>query len=166
MLKWLLHLGCIASFGWTIYWDLYVSIYSLIGEFIWTASQIWNYFFQILDIPTQKSFGGQWKYLTFINLWIQLTYFIVSFLNNIFGSFSKDKLSSSRLQKVRDYYFATLAFPIGQFVGIIFWTLWHINRELVFPKAFDSIFPSYINHLMHTVVIPGNDKTNLLLIRN
>ena len=59
--------------------------------------------------------------------------------------------------QIRDYYFATLAFPIGQFVGIIFWTLWHINRELVFPKAFDSIFPSYINHLMHTVVIPGND---------
>ena len=120
-------------------------------------SHIYNDSFQILDIPTQKSFGGQWKYLTFINLWIQLTYFIVSFLNNIFGSFSKDKLSSSGLQKVRDYYFATLAFPIGQFVGIIFWTLWHINRELVFPKAFDSIFPSYINHLMHTLVIPGNE---------
>ena len=50
--------------------------------------------------------------------------------------------------------FLKLTLLAGQFVGLIFWTLWHIDRELVFPKAFDAIFPSYINHMMHTTVIP------------
>jgi len=131
MLHFLVQIIAIANFGWAIYWDLY-----------------------ILDIPTQKSFGGQWKYLTFWNMWIQLIYFSISFLNNIFGSHSTDTKSATCLQKCRDFLFSTLAFPIGQFVGIIFWLLFNIDRELVFPKAFDAIFPNYINHMMHTTVIP------------
>ena len=46
------------------------------------------------------------------------------------------------------------AFPIGQFVGVIFWTLFYIDRELVFPLVLDEIFPNYINHMLHTTVIP------------
>lgn len=131
MLHLLVQLIAIANFAYAIYWDLY-----------------------ILKLPTQRSFGGQWKYLTFWNMWIQLIYFTISFLNNIFGSHATDKKSSSTLQKIRDFLFSTLAFPIGQFVGIVFWTLFKIDRELVFPAAFDKFFPNYINHMMHTTVVP------------
>ena len=56
-----------------------------------------------------------------------------------------------------------LAFPIGQFVGIIFWTLFYINRELVFPLALDKIFPNYVNHMLHTTVIPVQLSELILL---
>ena len=62
--------------------------------------------------------------------------------------------SASGLQKVRDYLFATLAFPIGQFVGIVFWTLYNIDREIIFPVVLDKIYPNYINHMLHTTVMP------------
>ena len=71
------------------------------------------------------------------------------------GSQATDSTKASKLQKCRDYLFATLAFPIGQFVGIIFWVLFHIDRELVFPLHYDNFFPNYINHAMHTTVIPA-----------
>jgi len=129
MLHILVQLISIANFGYAIYWDLF-----------------------ILDVP--ETFAGKWKYLTFWNLWIQLIYFSISLLNNIFGSHSVTKESTSSLQSIRDFMFATVAFPIGQFVGIIFWTLFNIDRELVFPKALDAFFPNYINHMMHTTVIP------------
>ena len=132
MLHLLIQLAAIVNFAYTIYWDLY-----------------------ILKLPGRPSFGGQWKYLTFINLWIQLIYFSVSFFNNFIGSQATDSTKASKLQKCRDYLFATLAFPIGQFVGIIFWVLFHIDRELVFPLHYDNFFPNYINHAMHTTVIPA-----------
>jgi len=120
-----IQLAVAISFAYTIYWDLY-----------------------ILKLPGPKTFGGQWKFLTFWNLWIQFIYFTISFLSNLLGS------KASKLQSVRDYMFATLAFPIGQFVGIVFWVLFHLDRELVFPKLLDQFFPNYINHMMHSTVIP------------
>ena len=136
MLHILVQIVAIVNFAYAIYWELF-----------------------ILNDPRNKpgssrAFGGQWKYLTFLNLWLQLVYFVISFLNNIFRSHAKEDNSATSLQKIRDFLFATLAFPIGQFVGIIFWMLFHIDRELVFPVILDKIFPNYINHMLHTTVIP------------
>merc|ERR1712080_693844 len=47
-----------------------------------------------------------------------------------------------------------VAFPIGMFVGIIFWSLWHVDRELVLPERYDPFFPAWLNPCMHSVVIP------------
>ena len=130
----IVQLAVALSFLYTIYWDLY-----------------------ILKLPGPRTFGGQWKFLTFWNLWIQFIYFTISFLTNILGS------KASKLTSIRDYLFATLAFPIGQFVGIVFWVLFHLDRELVFPKRFDEFFPNYINHLMHTTIIPAQLLELILL---
>jgi len=92
----------------------------------------------------RKQFGGVWKYLTFLNMLLQLIFFIIAFLANFVKS----------LRGARDIIFASAAFPIGMFVGIIFWSLWAIDRELIFPKILDQYFPSILNHCMHTTVIP------------
>ncbi|XP_036206348.1 androgen-dependent TFPI-regulating protein isoform X7 [Myotis myotis] len=52
--------------------------------------------------------GGQWKYLTLLNL----------------------------------------------FVFLSFWLLFFYDRELVYPKAVDGIFPVWLNHAMHTFILP------------
>ena len=124
MIHFLVQLAAITNFAYAIYWDYY-----------------------FLKAPQKMSFGGQWKYLTYWNLWIQLIYFCISLLNNIIGTCHK-------IKKYRDDFFATIAFPIGQFVGIVFWILYHIDREVIFPLVMDDFFPNYINHMRHTSVVP------------
>ncbi|KAJ8790559.1 hypothetical protein J1605_004532 [Eschrichtius robustus] len=48
----------------------------------------------------------------------------------------------------RDLLFTTLAFPISAFVFLSFWILFLYDRELVYPKALDGIFPVWLNHAM------------------
>ncbi|XP_016336759.1 androgen dependent TFPI regulating protein 1 isoform X2 [Sinocyclocheilus anshuiensis] len=76
----------------------------------WYVFTIWsNCTLQTSDRhPGVRSYGGRWKYLTFINL----------------------------------------------FVFISFWTLYTYDRELVYPKLLDEIIPIWLNHAMHTVIMP------------
>lgn len=39
------------------------------------------------------------------------------------------------------------------FVGLTFWGLYAVDRELVFPKAIDPYFPGWLNHVMHTNIM-------------
>lgn len=39
------------------------------------------------------------------------------------------------------------------FVGLTFWGLYAIDRELIFPKLIDQFFPTWLNHLMHTNIM-------------
>ncbi len=79
--------------------------------------------------PTRRKFGGMWKYLTFWNLWLQLGYFCVSLAVTLSGGDNAPRHASSasspskrkeeqvglvsRLQRLRDDFFASVAFPIG-----------------------------------------------------
>ena len=122
----LMQLAAVASFAWAMHYQMYR-----------------------IEMPERLSggrnkFGGVWKYLTFLNMLLQFIFFIVAVLANFVKS----------LRSTRDLIFASAAFPIGMFVGIIFWTLYHIDRKLIFPVELDEYFPAILNHCMHTTVIP------------
>lgn len=102
------------------------------------------------NIPGRTSaFGGMWKFLTFWDLWFQLTYFTVALINNIVGSESSSKKASST-QKLRDHLFASVAFPIGIFVCLFFWAVHLYDDNLIFPPQVAKFYPWYANHMMHT----------------
>lgn len=42
-----------------------------------------------------------------------------------------------------------------QFVSFIFWALYAVDRELIFPASVDEWFPSWLNHIMHTLPAVG-----------
>lgn len=96
---------------------------------------------------------GQFKYLTFWDMLLQFSYFTFAFLNDVVGSNTLVVKRQSATQKVRDYLFSTVAFAIGIFVTVSFWGLYNIDRNLIFPKIFDSWFPFWLNHNVHTT--PG-----------
>uniref|UniRef100_A0AAZ3PD69 Androgen dependent TFPI regulating protein 1 n=1 Tax=Oncorhynchus tshawytscha TaxID=74940 RepID=A0AAZ3PD69_ONCTS len=58
------------------------------------------------------------------------------------------------LVKLRDTIFTILAFPIGTFVFLSFWSIYHYDREMVYPKFLDDIIPSWLNHALHTIILP------------
>ena len=109
------------------------------------------YFKYGLKIPGHRhnALGGEWKFLTHWNLWLQLIYFSVSLCNELLSQ----QASASRLQKARDFLFSTLAFPVGLFVAISFWSIYMVDRSLVFPKKLDQFFPLWANHMMHTTCL-------------
>jgi len=112
------------------------------------------YFTNCLKIPGHRhnAFGGQWKFLTYWNLWLQMIYFSVALLNELFDSHVRTSgmESASKIQKIRDYLFGTLAFPVGVFVTISFWSLYSVDRNFVFPKKLDEFYPVWANHMLHT----------------
>nr|CAD7261521.1 unnamed protein product [Timema shepardi] len=84
---------------------------------------------------------------------VQALYFAIALLNDVAGSNEVTNKEGPTIRKIKDYLLAAIAFPIAMFVGVTFWSLMAIDRELVFPKALDEFFPSWLNHVMHTNIM-------------
>jgi hypothetical protein len=74
---------------------------------------------------------------------IQAVYFIIALLNDFVGTNEVLLSKAPKIRKLKDYFFAAFAFPVAFNVGVTFWGLYAVNRELVFPKAIDAFFPKY-----------------------
>ncbi|XP_016517610.1 androgen-induced gene 1 protein isoform X1 [Poecilia formosa] len=158
--------------------------------------------YKALDMPAHQTYGGSWKFLTFIDLltgsepilmvrvealkryWsrvgsdhrgsaevnvlpaaepeqvIQAVFFGLCVLIDVSSLLTKgaDSREQERQLKkligLRDWMMAVLAFPVGAFVVFTFWTLYLYDRELVYPKLLDNFIPQWLNHGMHTTVLP------------
>ncbi|CAH1101820.1 unnamed protein product [Psylliodes chrysocephalus] len=54
--------------------------------------------------------------------------------------------------KTRAFLFNALLFPCTVLVIVTFWSIWHVDRELIFPKEIDEYFPSWLNHVLHSFI--------------
>ncbi len=93
-------------------------------------------------------FPGQWKYLTFWNMFIQLAFCVLCLVNDVTGG--RSRRPRVRLVRLEDFFFASVAFPVGIFVGLIFWGLYFSNKDLIYPHPLEIIIPDWLNHAMHT----------------
>lgn len=116
--------------------------------------------YKAIDMPAHQTYGGSWKFLTFINLVIQAIFFGICVLTDLSSLLTKgnDNQEQERqlrkLISLRDWMMAVLAFPIGVFVVTMFWSIYLYDRELVYPKLLDNFIPTWLNHGMHTTVLP------------
>ncbi|XP_072532905.1 androgen-dependent TFPI-regulating protein isoform X2 [Salminus brasiliensis] len=97
-------------------------------------------------------YGGPWKYLTFINLIVQMVFFGLASMKDLqpLGKGSKVTL----LCLTKDLLFSVFAFPLGLLVVLLFWGIFTYDRQLVYPASLDNFFPPWANHAMHTLVLP------------
>ncbi|XP_028848591.1 androgen dependent TFPI regulating protein 1 [Denticeps clupeoides] len=108
--------------------------------------------------PGAQTYGGRWKYLTFINLVMQTVFFGICVLTDL--AHVAVSVKSARgglpalLSQIGDFYFSVLAFPVATFVFSSFWVLYSYDRELVYPKFIDQIIPTWLNHALHTIILP------------
>uniref|UniRef100_A0A1B6CZW9 Androgen-dependent TFPI-regulating protein n=1 Tax=Clastoptera arizonana TaxID=38151 RepID=A0A1B6CZW9_9HEMI len=56
----------------------------------------------------------------------------------------------SKLKKVKNFMFTVVVAPMTVFVSVVFWGLWSLDRELIFPKEIDPVLPPWVNHSLHT----------------
>ncbi|XP_045457490.1 androgen-dependent TFPI-regulating protein-like [Melitaea cinxia] len=57
---------------------------------------------------------------------------------------------ATKIKYWRDVVFMGLVVPYTLFVTSMFWIVYAIDRELVFPKVYDSVVPWWFNHCVHT----------------
>ncbi|XP_069792210.1 androgen-induced gene 1 protein [Narcine bancroftii] len=82
---------------------------------------------------------------------------VLTDLSTLLTQGSDDQEEQRQLRKLislRDWLMSVLAFPVGVLVVTMFWALYLYDRELVYPKILDSFIPQWINHGMHTTVLP------------
>ncbi|XP_076018001.1 androgen-dependent TFPI-regulating protein [Genypterus blacodes] len=94
-------------------------------------------------------YGGPWKYLTFLNLLLQVTFFGLALVIDL-----QSGKQSNILNRCKDLLFSVFVFPVGMFVVLLFWMIFAYDRELVYPATIDAFFPPWINHAMHSLVLP------------
>lgn len=83
---------------------------------------------------------------------LQTVFFSICILNDLIGSNEIQK-KVPLIRRIKDTIFTSLAFPLSMFVGLTFWGLYAIDRELVFPRSLDPFFPVWLNHVMHTNIM-------------
>lgn len=81
-----------------------------------------------------------------------MCFHLIALANEFIGSNEISPVKLPLIRRARDYLFAALAFPLAANVTIVFWTLYSIDRELVFPRVMDPIYPWWLNHILHTNV--------------
>ncbi|XP_018570335.1 androgen-induced gene 1 protein-like isoform X1 [Anoplophora glabripennis] len=113
----------------------------------------WNY----VKVPAEVSrmgesfgFSGKLKFLTFWDALLQGFFFAICLLNDFIGTNENVPKRIPLIRKIKDLILASLAFPLANFVALTFWGLYLVDRELIFPKALDPYFPTWLNHVMHT----------------
>ncbi|XP_063815449.1 androgen-induced gene 1 protein-like isoform X2 [Pseudophryne corroboree] len=133
-----------------------------LGFVLHLAFLAWNVFGVYQNVAFTSSslehgahtYGGRWKYLTFINQVIQTVFFgfCVSYDLVQLCLSSRNRICLF-LTWLKDRTFCILAFPMSAFVVTSFWSIYNYDRELVYPKVLDSIIPQWLNHLMHSFVV-------------
>ncbi|XP_051469811.1 androgen-induced gene 1 protein isoform X3 [Apus apus] len=110
--------------------------------------------YKAIDMPAHQTYGGSWKFLTFIDLVIQAVFFGICVLTDLSSLLTKgndnqeQERQLKKLISLRDWMMAVLAFPVGVFVVTMFWSIYIYDRELVYPKLLDNFIPAWLNHGM------------------
>ncbi|XP_058799191.1 androgen-induced gene 1 protein-like isoform X3 [Phymastichus coffea] len=144
----LFHAATFAAFGFSVYYDLfYTHVPPEVGR-------------------VHNAYAGKFKFLTFWDAIAQTFFFFVCLLNDIFGTNSLTSKKRPFIRRFKDFYHAAIGFPVSMFVGLTFWGLMFVDRELVLPKALDPYFPWWLNHLMHTLIMITTVLEMLIAPRN
>ena len=104
MLHVLLHLAGAANFAYCLYGDAYI-LANIPDELR----------------PNRQKMGGTLKYITYWNVWLHLIFYLLSLVNDFFGTNATERRSSSLLQSACDHLFASLAFPVGISITVMYW---------------------------------------------
>ncbi|XP_065162136.1 androgen-induced gene 1 protein-like isoform X2 [Atheta coriaria] len=122
-------------------------------HFLFTLYYDWFYIFPPHDIDDNSVVPWfrpyKFKYLTFWDVVLQAVFFGICVLADLVA---KDD-QSHVLRRLQNRIMVSLAYPLAMFVGVTFWAIYLVDRELILPKAMDVFFPVWLNHCMHTNIV-------------
>ncbi|XP_026331305.1 androgen-dependent TFPI-regulating protein-like [Hyposmocoma kahamanoa] len=96
----------------------------------------------------------RFAYLTGWNFVIQSVYLFLASGHDLLQWADKEHTSLGvRVRYWRDVIYNGLVVPCTCFVFGIFWSLYFIDRELIFPRVYDDVVPWWFNHCVHTNIL-------------
>lgn len=101
-----------------------------------------------INLEAHETYGGRFKFLTFINMLLQLLYFNMAAVTEFHEIVRKRK--SELFASVCDYTFACFVFPVGTTVSILFWGLYAADPHSCQTPEEAKQIPAWLNHYMHT----------------
>ncbi|XP_072936535.1 androgen-induced gene 1 protein-like [Epargyreus clarus] len=102
---------------------------------------------ELEDLPLQS----RSMFLTMWCLIMQTIFYCIAFMNDIFGSEAKSSKRAPIIRKIKDTLFS-LAFPVAIYVSLAFWSIYAVDKQLIFPDHIERLYPKWVNHVMHTTV--------------
>ncbi|XP_063835752.1 androgen-dependent TFPI-regulating protein-like isoform X2 [Ostrinia nubilalis] len=106
---------------------------------------------QMMDPMVNQAVKFAACYLTNWNVSFQTVFLFLSLTYDICEWLSLHEVPrAKKIAYWRDIVFTSLVLPYTLFVSLMFWSVYWIDRELVFPKVYDSIVPWWFNHCVHT----------------
>ena len=109
-------------------------------------------YYYYADVYRKPSYGGQWKYLSYTNLHLQVMYFSLCLLFSLLQHLHF-YVPASAVKRFKDFCFASIYMPCSVAVFVSFWAVYVIDRELVHPVHLDQVLPQWANHLFHTFIL-------------
>ncbi|XP_054269413.1 androgen-dependent TFPI-regulating protein-like [Macrosteles quadrilineatus] len=90
------------------------------------------------------------RYLTNWTFTLQTIYFLVALVEDVLSVFKGQERLKDKVNKFKNYFFTVLVAPMALLVSIVFWGIWSVDRNLIFPTVLDKYLPPWINHSLHT----------------
>ena len=100
-----------------------------------------------LGLEAHETYGGRFKFLTFINMIFQLVYFNISTVTKFHHLVKKQALI---FEWICDIFFACFAFPLAVIVCLLFWGLYATDSHSCTTEEEARIIPRWLNHYMHS----------------
>ena len=126
--------------------------YTIVAAYYWAVTlYLNNLYISISELPKGEwylnqigylTYGGRYKYLTHWNIMLQRAYFSLACIAFL--------CKFNHLRSLTKFLFNSLILPMSMIVTTIFWILYSIDRDLIFPKFYDEIYPWWVNHSLHS----------------
>lgn len=119
----------------------------LFHYFCFTVHLIGMIYHTQLGLEAHETYGGRFKFLTFINMVFQLLYYNMSTVTK-FQHLIKKK--AQLFEWICDIFFSSFAFPLGIIVCLLYWGLYAVDPHSCTTEEEARIIPRWLNHYMHT----------------
>ena len=104
-----------------------------------------------VDLPNHHTYAGRFKYLTFISFLCDILYFNMASIID-FQVWMKGK-DNALWRNIRDFFFATIIFPLATFVCVMFWGIHLLDSTALRSDEENTLLPWWFDHGYHTVPI-------------
>ncbi|VEN61082.1 unnamed protein product [Callosobruchus maculatus] len=97
--------------------------------------------------------NNRFLYFTVWNFTLQLIFLGLAVCHELSELLKLNLSVRKKLGRARAVIFDTFTFPCTLLTVTVFWTVWHIDRELIFPRELSKVFPDWLNHMLHTFIL-------------
>ncbi|XP_066997674.2 androgen-dependent TFPI-regulating protein [Anabrus simplex] len=108
------------------------------------------------DHYVRLTFGPlAWRFFSGWTFAMQILFLTLAVLEDSLQLCLSVDMTKLRLQiaKFNNYLFVTFVIPVSLATALVFWTVYAVDRELIFPSSFDPLVGRWLNHGVHTHIL-------------